>query len=476
MISGRQKKVSEEVEKGKNSNIDLLLGDSHVAIRKLAWPMMVSMFLIMAYNLADSIWVAGLGSEPLAAIGFITPLFMIVVGLGNGIGAGANSLIARCIGARDKEKADNAGLHSILITVIVSILFSIILCILLPFILQIMGAGSATQQALQYGYIVFIFLVVFIFSSVATSLLRSEGDVNRAMYVMAATAILNIVLDPIFIYIFHLGVAGAAIATVISSFLSCAILIYWIWIKRDTYLDLGKSHFHYETSILKDILIVAVPSTAENLIFSILGIIENYLLVIVAGTVAVATYTAGMRLVQMAMIPLMGLGTALLTVAGAAYGGHDSEKLEDAFRYTLKIGTLISIIMIILLYVFAPQVSLIFSYSSASAGLSAKIIVMLRILCVFIVGVNFGMMSAMVFQGVGKGFTSLVLTTIRALLMEVLFSYIFGVVMGMGEIGIYYGVVCGVCLGAVISYIWAELYIKKLKKVYPPQDAEPLTE
>src|SRR5574344_1248583 len=107
MISGRQKKVSEEVEKGKNSNIDLLLGDSHVAIRKLAWPMMVSMFLIMAYNLADSIWVAGLGSEPLAAIGFITPLYMIVVGLGNGIGAGANSLIARCIGARDKEKADN---------------------------------------------------------------------------------------------------------------------------------------------------------------------------------------------------------------------------------------------------------------------------------------------------------------------------------------------------------------------------------
>lgn len=468
--------MAEKVEKGQNSNIDLLLGDSHTAIKKLAWPMMVSMFLVMAYNLADSIWVAGLGSDALAAIGFITPLFMIVVGLGNGIGAGANSLIARCIGARDKEKANNAALHSILITFVVSILFSIILYACLPSILNIMGAASATELSLQYGNIVFIFLIVFIFSGVGTALLRSEGDVNRAMYAMALTAILNIVLDPIFIYIFNMGVAGAAWATVLSAFLSCAILIYWMWIKKDTYLDLGYHHFHYEKSIVGSILNVAIPSTAENLIFSVLGIIENYLLVFVAGTVAVATYTAGMRLIQMAMIPLIGLGTAVLTVVGASYGAHDSEKLEDAFLYSLKLGLIISVAMIIIFYVFAPQLSLIFSYSSASAHLAPKISSLLRIICFFILAVNFGMMPAMLFQGVGKGFTSLVLTTLRALVFEVICSFILGILLGWGEIGIYYGVVIGACLGAVVSFIWANLYIRKLKKVYKPKSNPEIVE
>lgn len=458
--------MSDKVEKGQNSNIDLILGDSHVAIRKLAWPMMVSMFLIMAYNLADSIWVAGLGSNALAAIGFITPLFMIIVGLGNGIGAGANSLIACCIGARDKEKADNAALHSIIITFIVSIVASIILYAALPGILSLMGAASATAMSLQYGNIVFIFLIVFLFSSVGSALLRSEGDVNRAMYVMALTAILNIVLDPIFIYIFGMGVAGAAWATVLSAFLSCAVLIYWMVIKKDTYLDLGRSHFHYDSSIFKDILVVAIPSTAENLIFSILGIIENYFLVFVAGTVAVATYTAGMRLVQMAMIPLMGLGTAVLTVVGAAYGAHDSDKLEDAFSYSLKLGFIISLIMLVIFYVFAPQLSLIFAYTGASAGLAPRIASLLRIVCFFVLAVNFGMMPAMLFQGVGKGFTSLVLTTLTALIFEVICSYILGIALGWGEYGIYCGVVLGACIGALISFIYAKFWIYRLKKVY----------
>lgn len=132
-----------EKTKGKNSNIELLTGDHKTAIKKLAWPMMVSMFLIMAYNLADSIWVAGLGSDALAAIGFITPLFMILVGLGNGIGAGANSMIARFIGAKNVPEANNTALHSLMLTILISVLGSVAMYFLLPSLLEIMGAGSS---------------------------------------------------------------------------------------------------------------------------------------------------------------------------------------------------------------------------------------------------------------------------------------------------------------------------------------------
>lgn len=453
--------------KGKNSNIELITGDYKVAIRKLAWPMMVSMFLIMAYNLADSIWVAGLGSDALAAIGFITPLFMILVGLGNGIGAGANSMIARFVGAKNIPEANNTALHSLLLTVIISLLGFVAMYFLLPTLLEVMGAGSSTQQALDYGGIVFTFMIIFIYSNVGTAILRSEGDVKRAMYVMAITALFNIVLDPIFIYVLGLGIQGAAWATVLSGFLSCLVLIYWMHIKKDTFLNLEFKNFHYENSIVWGILNVAIPSTAENLIFSALGIIENYFLVMVAGTVAVATYTAGMRLIQLSMIPLIGFGTALLTVAGASYGARNYQKLQDSFFYTLKLGLIVSTVMAVIFYFFAPQISMIFAYSS-SASLAPRIAELIQIMIIFIYAVCLGMVSAMLFQGVGKGFTSLLLTFIRALLLEVVFSYVFGILFGWGEQGIYYGVVLGGFVGGLISFTWANIYLRLLRKNYKP--------
>ena len=448
-------------ENGKNSNIELIKGDYKIAIRKLAWPMMVSMFLIMAYNLADSIWVAGLGSDALAAIGFISPLFMILIGLGNGVGAGANSLIARFIGAENTSEANNTALHSLLLTIIISILGSIAMYFLLPAVLNIMGAGSATQASLDYGGIVFSFMIIFIYSNVGTAILRSEGDVKRAMYVMAITAIFNIILDPVFIYVLNMGIKGAAWATVLSGFLSCIVLLYWMHIKKDTYLDLSIKNFKYENSITFGILNAAIPSTAENLIFSILGIIENYFLVLVSGTAAVAVYTAGMRLIQLSMIPLMGFGTALLTVVGAAYGARNYRKLKNAYNYTLKLGLLVSTVMAVIFFFFAPQISQVFAYSS-SAALAPRIASLIQIMIIFIYAVCLGMVSAMMFQGVGKGFTSLFLTFIRALLLEVVFSYLFGVMFGWGEIGIYYGVVAGGFIGGLISFIWANIYMNRL--------------
>ena len=183
----------------KSKNIEMITGDPKKAIVKLALPMMVSMLLIMLYIIADSIWVAGLGADALAAVGFITPLFMVLVGLGNGIGAGANSLIARYIGAGNIKQANNAGLHGILLAIIVSVIFTVIIDVFMVPILKFMGAGNTIQYAMDYSYIIFGFLFVFVYSGVASAIFRSEGDMRRATIAIAVTAILNIILDPVFI-------------------------------------------------------------------------------------------------------------------------------------------------------------------------------------------------------------------------------------------------------------------------------------
>ena len=152
-----------DMTKGKHANIELITGDPKKAINKLAWPMMLSMLLIMLYNLADSVWVSGLGADALAALGFITPLFMIIIGLGNGIGAGANSLIARAFGAKKDELANNAALHSVVLTVIIGIVIPIILLPLIPEIVVIMGGASVTELCMDYSKVTFGLLIVFLF-------------------------------------------------------------------------------------------------------------------------------------------------------------------------------------------------------------------------------------------------------------------------------------------------------------------------
>ncbi|MDO5842098.1 MAG: MATE family efflux transporter [Methanobrevibacter ruminantium] len=455
--------MSENVEK--NDNIKMITGDPKRAIRKLSVPMMISMLLIMMYNIADSIWVAGLGADALAAIGFITPLFTILVGLGNGIGAGANSLIARYIGANDFSEANNAGLHAILLSIIVSAIFTFIMIGAMVPILELMGAGDSIQYALDYGYIIFGFLFIFVFSGVESAIFRSEGDMRRATIAIAVTAILNIILDPIFIYYLNFGITGAAWATIISCTISVLVMSYWIWGKKDLFLDLSPKNFHYSTKIILDSLQVAIPSTLENVIFSALAIIINSMLVIVAGTSAVAVYTASMRIVQLTMIPLIGIGTAVLTVAGVAYGAHNYENLKTGHSYSIKIGFAISIALGAIMVLFSNQIAGAFSYTSASAALAPEIATAISVLSLFVLAIPHGIMSSMMFQGVGKGIYSFIITVLRSLIAETVFAYIFCFIFGWGLIGIYAGVVFGCFVGGTVGYIWAKFFIHKFKGI-----------
>ncbi len=456
----------------KSKNIEMITGDPKKAIIRLALPMMLSMLLIMLYNIADSIWVAGLGADALAAIGFITPLFMVLVGLGNGIGAGANSLIARYIGAKNFKQANNAALHGIVLSIIVSIIFTILIEVFMVPILEFMGAGNTIQYALDYSYIIFGFLFIFVYSGVASAIFRSEGDMRRATIAIAVTAVLNIVLDPIFIYILNFGISGAAWATIISATMSCIVMSYWMWGKKDLYLDLSPKNFNYSSAMMLDTLQVAIPSTLENIVFSALAVIINSMLVLAAGTTAVAVYTASMRIVQLSMIPLIGLGTAVLTVAGVAYGAHNHENLKTAHSYSIKLGFLISVLLGAVMFIFSSQIATMFSYTEASAALSPQIAQAISVLSLFVLAIPHGIMSSMMFQGVGKGIYSLLITLLRSLILESVFAYIFCFIFGWGLTGIYAGVVFGCFVGGTLGYIWAKLFIRKFAQIsirkYPP--------
>ena len=448
----------------KNENVEMITGDPKKAINKLSLPIIASMFLIFVNNIIDSIWVAGLGTEPLAALGYITPLFLILVGFGNGLGAGGNSLISRYIGAEDKHSANNAAIHNLILSVIVSIVITVMFLAFLEPALKMMGASSVLSYAMDYGIIIFSCTIALLMPPIVGGAFRAEGDIKRATLPIAIAAIINMILDPIFIYTFNWGIAGAAWATALGPFISLLLMFYWIFIKKDTYLSYDFKDFHNNLKMYKDILVVGIPASLEQLVLSVLTIFVNYMLTIVSGPTAVAVYTAGWRVVNIGMLPAIGVGTAAISVAGVAYGARKYENLRVTARYAVKVALIASIIVCIILNVFANQIAFIFSYSEGSAQLEPLIASFLQIMCLFILYVPFGASAGNVFQGVGKGTISLILTTFREFILVLIFAYLLGFTFNMGEFGIYCGMLLGGGIGSLICYACIELYINKLIK------------
>ncbi len=451
-------RFEEETTKG----VSLLMGDPKKAIVKLSGPMIVAMLLMSTYNLVNAIWVAGLGSDALAAVGFVTPLFMIFMGLGNGLGAGAASVISRRIGAKDKAGADNAAVHAILITLVLSAILTLPLMYLTGPIVILFGAGETAGLAAEYGQVVFLGLALILFTNIGYAILRAEGDTKRAMYVMGASACLNMVLDPLLIYTAGMGIAGAAWGMIISLMMVSGVMLYWFLVKKDTYIGISFLAFTYDRKTVKDIFGVGLPASVEFLLMAILSIFINGLLVTVAGTDAVAVYTAGWRVVFFAIIPLVAIGTSVISVAGAAYGARQYTKIRTTHTFAILFGIAISLAISVFTFLFAGQIATIFAYSADSAHLMPEIAAFLATMCFFYPFVPPGIMSGSVFQATGRGMTSLVITVLRNLAFIAVFAYLFGIVAGLGERGVWWGIVAGDIMGGTVSYLWARAYISRL--------------
>ena len=446
-----------------NKNIEIIKGDPKVAIRKLSVPTTIAMMIVMVYNFTDSIWIAGIGANAIAATGFTAPLYMFIGGVGSAIGSGGNSLIARAIGANDKQLADNAGCHTILISIILTVIITIFTVGLLRPMLVIMQAGDAMDYAMTYGTISFSFTVFLLFSSVLAAILRSEGDVQRAMYAMVGTSVINIILDPIFIYVLNWGIGGAAYATALSGAIACAVMFYWIWIKKDTYLNITFKNFKFNWGITKDILNVSLPNLVENFFIALQIFAVNTMLTMVAGTMAVGAYTSGKRVNLFANVPLMGIGSSVLTVSGAAFGARNLTKLRETYNYSMKIAHLIAIILAAIMFFGADYIAILFTYSPESIAMRPMLVFTIQALSFFLLAYPAGNISSMLFQSVGKGMTSLMITMFRTLIFQVVLAYLFGIYLGYGMLGVYIGVIGGCGLGSIMAYILSEHYIRGLK-------------
>jgi putative MATE family efflux protein len=447
--------------------VKALLGDPKKAILTLSLPMIVAMTVQTLYNLINRIWVSGLGTDAAAAVGFAFPLLFMGTAIATGLGVGGGSAISRKIGAKDKKGGDIAAVHTLILMIILTCAYTIPLFIFAEDIFRIIGAEQATGTATLYARIMYAAAIVWFFTSIATALLRSEGDAKRSMLAMALGGILNAILDPIFIYVFGWGVPGAAIASVVSMCISAVLLFYWLFLKKDTFLSFPFRGFHFDKNITKDILAVGFPASLLQLSMAIMLFLMNIIVEHISGTDGVAVFSAGWAVAMTASMPLLGMATAVVSVSGAAYGAREYKKLDIAHLYALKIGIIIETTIAIATFLFAPIITHAFTISSDMAHLENDITTFLRIICIFYPATAFGMLSSSLFQGVGKGLYSLIVTILRTIILIVPLAWIFGIILGWGLVGAWWGLVIANIIGSAVTFIWAKHYVNGLLKSAP---------
>jgi len=424
--------------------------------------MVAAMSAHTIYNLADAIWVSGKGPESLSAVGFTFPFLFLAMAIANGIGIGGGSAISRRIGARDKKGADSIATHTIIIMLVFVAFFTLAMLLLAQPVLRFMGAGTALDLSVRYARIIFSGIVFVFFMQIAVAILRSEGDVKRAMYAMGSGAALNIILDPIFIYSLDLGVAGAAWATILSMFLVSIVTFYWLFIEKKAYVSFKFRGFRFEKDAILDIARVGFPASVSQMSMSLMAFALTAIVASVGGPDGVAVYTTGWRVISLATLPMLGVASAVTSVTGAAFGARDYRNVKISYLYALKAGVLTEIVLALVIFLFASQITWIFTWSKESARIVSDLILFLRILWLLLPTVAFGMLSSAMFQGVGKGLNALMMTLIRTLVFTVPFAWFLGIYLDWGLPGIWIGMVAAGIAYIPIAFGWAILYIRKL--------------
>ena len=441
-----------------NSNIDSIIGNPRKAINRLAFPTILSMFLMFLNNLIDGFWVSGINANALAASGFILPLYLVIIGLGNGVGAGANSLISRYVGAGRFEDANNAVIHSIILMLLVSVIVLLVGIFFLDDLVVLLGASSVKSYCLSYGGVIFLLNIVFLAPNVTASIFRGEGDVGRATNPLILTAVLNMILDPVLIYGADMGIFGAGLATVVSSFIGWMWMLYWIFVKKDTFFKFNLSYYRRRFEIYKNILVVSLPAALEEVIFALVAIILNFLIIVTAGVGEVASFTIAWRFISIAFLPCMAIGIATITVSGVAYGARNWRNFNETIKYSTLLGLAITVGICAVFFIFAYPLCGAFNFQANDLNLVNRSAEILRLLVFYNVLIPFGATAAYTYQGVGSGFKSLALTVFRELILSMALAYVMGIVLDMGVFGVYLGAIVGMNIGSLIGFVFIWIF------------------
>ena len=425
---------------------------------KLSVPAMIGMMVNALYNFVDTIFVGqGVGPLGIAGLSIAFPIQMLIGAFAQTFGIGSASIISRRLGEKNEKAAACAAGNAITATIIASAIFMTFGLVFTKPILMFFGA---TQEILPYAmdYVSIILLGSMFLSLSMTSngIIRAEGQAKVAMTVMLIGTGLNIIFDPIFIFVFNLGIKGVAIATVLSQFLAFLFVIRFFKTNKSS-LPFQKKSFIIKKDVLNEIVTLGIPAFVRQSGTSIMVLLTNNLLKMYGGGLAIASYGMINRLLIFILMPIFGLVQGFQPIAGYNYGAKKFDRVKSSLLLSTAYATLIASVSWLIIQFFPRQILSVFSSDQALLDIATPAL-KITMLAIPIIGIQ--AIGSTLFQAIGKKAPSIFLSLTRQFIFLIPFLLILPSFMQIN--GVWAAFPVADILSTLITLIWVLVEIKRL--------------
>lgn len=379
-------------------------------ICSLAGPTIVSMMISAAYNLADTYFVSQLGTSATGAVGIVFSLMAIIQAVGFTLGMGSGGTISRRLGEKKNDEAAQAASSALFSALAVGVLIAAAGLSFSQTLMRLLGAtDTILPYAASYAQYILYGAPIMCATFVLNNDLRAEGKAFFSMIGISIGCVLNVGLDPLFIFTFHLGIAGAAAATVLSQVVSFLILLS-NYLRRRTIVRISPRSFSYKWSIHGEILKTGMPSFFRQGLASIASIALN-VSAAAYGDAAVAAMSIVTRAFFFILAALIGFGQGFQPVAGYNYGAKCYARLKDAFWFCVKVGFAGLLVLCTLGFVFAPQIMMVFRRDDPQVIAIGSLA--FQVQCAVMPLGSFVVIANMLFQSIGEAKPATLIATLR---------------------------------------------------------------
>lgn len=386
------------------------------AVVKLGVPLIAGMMIMMLYNLVDTYFIGLLHDDyQLAAVNFAYPVMMVSIAISNMVGTGSSSLIARCLGKHDIQKANHTVTTGFVLTVVNGLLVAAGGLALLPTIVRGLGAQANTfAYTEQYVRVLLLGSLLTMGNYTFGQLLRSEGSVSYSVVGMVVGTVANIALDPLFIFVLDMGCTGAAIATVLGNAAGMAVSLAFYGCGK-TLLRPSLAYVRPTAEILGEIFWVGVPATLETLLTSAAFVVNNNLAV-AYGELTVAAMGVAQKIMSLGNYVYQGFAAGVQPIMGYNYGAKNYRRMLAVLKAGVMVVSGTELCIMAVCWVFAPQLVGLFTESPEVIATGAKVLRTLMFILPFVGAIS---MSRMSFQAMGKPQYAFGITLVRQLILYV---------------------------------------------------------
>ncbi|MBN1114880.1 MAG: MATE family efflux transporter [Oligoflexia bacterium] len=434
-----------------NKDLAYFMSNPGKGLIKMTLPVLSAMLIQNIYHFVDIIYVSRISTLAISSLAYNFPVIFLIYGIAFGLGSGLTALVGRNMGAENHAEVENIANHGLLVGFASGLFFSMAGLFFSEQILLSMGIPpELLKDASDYFFIISFGFVVTSLSIMFRSVFVGEGNTKLPMIILGAGAVLNIILDPVFIFLLDMGLKGAALATVFSQLAVISLFCHFTFRAKALYVAPDPGKLKIKKNTVLSILGIGLPASMSMIVMSMGAAVFNYILAHYSSK-AIAGFQVAMQFEQLYLLPVISVSMSVVALAGMFYGARRKDLLLRLFKLGVFLNCCIGLFCSLVFYFASPEIFRIFTGDPYVIGVADSYIKVLIFAYPF---TSMGITSGRFLQGLGSSVPLMLFTFMRVLFISAPLAYIFAVILSKGMEWIWYSMLFASICSSLMALSW----------------------